>query len=140
MLPYSEIKYEDIIKCLEDIQVYVPSTDIEREVTILNKSGPDWRLEINNTRWRWWGEISSLLLECVEHKGFVVIQKLVNNALMDFYQLLKIGMPKCASLRLILIFNYPRGILIYNNNMYMCLHIGGYIGPNLGWREGHYTN
>ena len=48
MLPYSEVKYEDMIKCLEDIQVYVPSTDIEREVTIPNKSGPDTVMKIRD--------------------------------------------------------------------------------------------
>ena len=48
MLPYSEVKYEDMIKCLEDIYVYVPSTDIEREVTVPNKSGPDTVMKIRD--------------------------------------------------------------------------------------------
>ena len=48
MLPYSEIKYEDMIKCLEDIQVYVPSKEVEREVTIPNKTGPDTIMKIRD--------------------------------------------------------------------------------------------
>lgn len=48
MLPYSEINYEDMIKCLEAIQVYVPATDVEREVTIPNKTGPDTVMKITD--------------------------------------------------------------------------------------------
>lgn len=48
MLPCSEIKYEDMIKCLEDIQVYVPSKEVEREVTIPNKTGPDTIMKIRD--------------------------------------------------------------------------------------------
>ena len=48
MLPYSEIKYEGMIKCLEDIQVYVPSREVEREVTIPNKTGPDTIMKIRD--------------------------------------------------------------------------------------------
>lgn len=40
VLPHSEISYEDMIKVLEKVHVYVPSKDMERRVTVPNKEGP----------------------------------------------------------------------------------------------------
>ena len=39
VLPHSEINYEDMIKVLEIVQGYAPSTDVERELVVPDQSG-----------------------------------------------------------------------------------------------------
>ena len=39
VLPHSEIDYEDMIKILEKVQMYVPSKDVEREMLVPDQAG-----------------------------------------------------------------------------------------------------
>ena len=121
MLPYSEIKYEDMIKCLEDIQVYVPSTDIEREVTVPNKSGPDTVMKIRDQQHKM-TLVGGDQLTVARMRG---AQRIRGNSetsqqrLDGFLPVVEDWHAKMCFLEVNINFiNYPREILIYNNNVH----------------------
>ena len=41
MLPHSEVNYEDMMKILEKVHVYVPSKDVQKKISFADEKGSD---------------------------------------------------------------------------------------------------
>ena len=50
VLPHSELNYEDMIKVLEKIHVYVPSKDVEREFKIPSEEGSESVIKVDDKK------------------------------------------------------------------------------------------
>lgn len=48
MLPHSEVNYEDMMKILKKVHVYVPSKYVQKEITFTDEKGSECAIKIDD--------------------------------------------------------------------------------------------